>query len=684
MVSATGEQQRVLELLKKKRRAPQKQIEKLLGEKTSRTALSQLVRQGLIEKSYELGTARVKPKFEEYYTLFRPLDDDILKMTGRSRKQQVLLRALAEQTGPIDRPTLKKLPGGDNLTIKNLTKKGLIKVELQSVTRDPLATHQVAPDQPLKLTEDQSLAYEEIRKSLVSRKSRVFLLHGVTGSGKTEVYLQVLAEAIRQGKRGIVLVPEISLTPQTIERFAARFTSRVAVLHSHLTPGEQFDEWHRIKKGEFDVVIGPRSALFAPQPELGLIIIDEEHEWTYKQTEKSPRYHTRDTAIKLAELTGATVVLGSATPDIGTYERARRNEYSLLSLPKRVTPVADAPLPEVAVIDMRQELQAGAGNLFSRPLTAAIFEAVSAGEQVILFLNRRGAATFIQCRKCGLVLRCRRCEVSLTYHSINNMLVCHQCNFRRRMPDICPRCNSSRIKFLGTGTQKLEEEARIVFPGARITRWDSDATRSRGAHEDIMKALANHETDILIGTQMVTKGLDIPLVTVVGVVNADSALNFPHFLATERSYQLLSQVAGRAGRGERGGKVFFQTYNPDHFVIQAAAKHDYRIFYEKEAAYRQQFAYPPFRRLASLVFSHTNEGACQREAERFGREIDEEIRGRGISGLGVIGPAPAYIHRLRGRYRWQIILRGENPAGLLAEIPLPRGWTLDIDPVGLV
>jgi primosomal protein N' (replication factor Y) (superfamily II helicase) len=682
--SLSEEHRQLIEVLKQNDRTAQKKIDKLFGEKKSRTLTSQLIGRGFIRRTYELGTSRIKPKTEEFFSLARPLSNELLQQLHLSAKQQALVQAMAEQNVPLDRTTLRNLPGGDNPTIRALVEKGIIHVDTQTIIRDPMARQHTTPDKPLTLTADQETAFREIKASMENGGKQKFLIHGVTGSGKTEVYLQALSEAIRLGKQAIVLVPEISLTPQTIDRFAARFPNRVAVLHSHLSPGEQFDEWHRIKNGEFDVVVGPRSALFAPQPDLGLIIIDEEHEWTYKQTEKSPRYHARDAAIKLAELTGATVVLGSATPDVGTYERARRGEFRLLSLPQRVTPTENAPLPQVAVIDLKQELKAGADSLFSRPLKQAVAEAVASREQVILFLNRRGASTFVQCRKCGLVLKCRRCEVSLTYHSINNMLVCHQCNYRRRMPDACPRCGSLRIKFLGAGTQKLEEETKYIFPNAKILRWDSDATRAKGAHEDIMKTFATHEADILIGTQMVTKGLDIPLVTVVGVINADIALNFPHFLATERTYQLLSQVAGRAGRGERGGHVFFQTYNPDHFAIQAASKHDYRIFFEKEIIFRRELGYPPFARLASLVYSHSNEKSCQAEAERFGKQLDQEIKSRGIAGLSIIGPAPAYIYRLRGRYRWQIILRGANPTELMHEVPLPRGWSLDIDPVGLV
>jgi primosomal protein N' (replication factor Y) len=688
VASLSEEQRSVMELLSKSPRLGQKQIDQLLGERKARVTVSQLINRGLISRSYELQAPRVKPKTEQYYSLAMPAQNpETLRLVGRSARQAALVEALSQQSNPITWKILSERTNSDRATLNTLVKKGIISVNSTALIRDPMADYNILPGIPHNLTVDQSVALDAIKSSYVVKQSnspKVFLLHGVTGSGKTEVYLQALTEIIKLGKRGIVLVPEISLTPQTIERFSSRFPDRVAVLHSHLTLGEQYDEWHRIKKGEFDVVIGARSALFAPQPDLGLIIIDEEHEWTYKQNDTSPRYHARDAAIKLAGLVGATVVLGSATPDVGTYARALHGEFRLLSLPERVTPTENAPLPIVEVVDLKDELKSGVDGLFSRSLKVAVSEALSNKEQVILFLNRRGASTFIQCRQCGFVMRCRRCEVSLTYHSINDMLVCHQCNYHRHMPNICPQCFSTKIKFLGAGTQKLEEEANRSFAPARVLRWDSDATRGKGSHEDIMNAFVSHEADILIGTQMVAKGLDIPGVTVVGVINADIGLNLPHFLAAERTFQVLSQVAGRAGRGPGGGQVIFQTLNPEHFAIQAASKHDYRLFYEKEIAFRRNLGYPPFSRLASLVYSHTNDTRCQKEAERLKKQLEVESQAKGIGGLSFIGPAPAFIHRLRGRYRWQIILRGSDLSSFLAQVPLPRGWTVDIDPVGLV
>ena len=684
----TQEQRQVLELVQRGGRVSLRQIEKALGKKKAQTIVSQLVKRGLATRSYELERIKVKPKKVPYLRLevaATEAEQEAARLYKKgASKQAVLLEFLAQQTGPVPWAEARQNASCDKAVADALVRKGLATFQQVEVKREPISYRDITPSSPLTLTPAQSSAFKAIKSSLTEGNTQVFLLHGVTGSGKTEVYLQALAEVVGLGKRGIVLVPEIALTPQTIERFAARFPHRVAVLHSKLSLGEQFDEWQRIRDGEFDVVIGSRSAIFAPQPDLGLIVIDEEHEWTYKQHEQSPRYHARDVAIKLAELTGAVVILGGATPDVETFYHAQREDYRLLQLPKRVTPRDGSAMPQVEVVDLREELKAGNRSLFSRSLYQAMTKAVANGEQVILFLNRRGAATFIQCRSCGFVLRCRRCEVPLTYHLTENTLVCHQCNYRMPVPESCPRCTRRRMKFLGIGTQKLEQEVGYSFPTARLLRWDTDATRGRHSHDEILGKFRTHQADILIGTQMIAKGLDLPLVTLVGVVSADTGLNLPDFRAGERTFQLLSQVAGRAGRGTRGGKVIIQTYSPEHYAIQAAAEHDYASFYEREIDYRRQLHNPPFTRLARLIYSHTNDALCQREAERMRRGLSQEIESQGIADIELIGPAPAFIHRLRGRFRWQLILRGSELSAFLSPIPFPQGWTVDIDPVGLV
>jgi len=691
--SLSPEQKKVLELVGRQDKVSLKEIEKALGVKRARLLISQLVNQGLVTRHYELEKVKVRPKTVLYLQLAVTPDQAQQAAARlhnqRASKQANLLHFLAQQSRSLPLAEVRKSTGYSTAVINALGSKGLIQLQPVEVRRKPISYQGITPPQPPPLTADQESALSSIKSSLTrvakgNARPSVFLLHGVTGSGKTEVYLQALAEATKLGKRGIALVPEIALTPQTIERFSSRFPGRVGILHSKLSLGERFDEWQRIRNGECDVVIGPRSAIFAPQPDLGLIVIDEEHEWTYKQHDKSPRYHTREVAIKLAELSGAVVILGSATPDVETFYHSQTGDYRLLQLPERVVPSEGSPLPRVEIVDLREEFKAGTRSLFSQSLAQATAEAVAKGEQVIFFLNRRGGSTFIQCRHCGFVFRCRRCEVALTYHLTENMLVCHQCNYRQPLPQACPRCLSRRIKFLGTGTQKLEQEAGYAFPQARLARWDSDITRGKHSHQEISARFRAHEADILIGTQMIAKGLDLPLVTLVGVVSADTGLNLPDFRAGERTFQLLCQVAGRAGRGTMGGQVIIQTYSPDHYAIQAAARHDYASFYEREINYRRKLRNPPFSRLVLLTYSHPNDILCQRGAERMQQLLIAEIEARGIADLSLIGPAPAFIHRLRGRFRWQIILRGSEPSALLSQITIPRGWAVDVDPVGLV
>jgi len=690
--SLTQQQREVLVSIQRQGKASLRELEKKFGKKRTQTIISQLVGKGLAVRSYELEKVKIKPKAVPHLRL-KITADEALQEAARLRdkkatKQARLLEFLSQAAGPVPLSEARSSVDCSTSVAKSMVNRGLVSIEPIEVKREPISYRDIAPSHPPHLTTAQTSAFESIKSRLLQMATgdaspSVFLLHGVTGSGKTEIYLQALAEAVKLGKRGIVLVPEIALTPQTIERFASRFPQRVAVLHSKLSLGEQFDEWQRIRGGESDVVIGSRSAIFAPQPNLGLIVIDEEHEWTYKQ-DNSPRYHARDVAIKLAELTGAVVILGSATPDVVTFYHAQKGDYHLLQLPERIALGDDSSLPQVEVVDMRQELKAGNMSLFSRSLAEAMAWAIAKGEQVILFLNRRGGATFIQCRNCGFVLRCKRCDVTLTHHFAEDILVCHQCNYRMPVPQACPRCLSRRIKFLGIGTQKLEQEAGYTFPRARLLRWDSDVTRGKHSHQEILNKFRAHEADILIGTQMIAKGLDLPLVTLVGVVSADTSLNLPDFRAGERTFQLLSQVAGRAGRGSLKGQVIIQSYSPEHYAIQAAAKHDYTSFYQKEIDYRRQLHNPPFTHLACLIYSHTNDILCQREAERMKRLLSEEIGSRGIADLTIIGPAPAFVHRLRGRFRWQLILRGAEPSTLLSQIPIPQGWTVDIDPVTLL
>lgn len=695
--SLAAHQRRIMAFLQHKGKVRLQDLKKLSGQGATEAVLSQLVRKGLVVRTQEIEKARVSPRLVTYLTLAVPTDraQEIVSELERKRASQQagLLRLLVTEPGPIPLPDARRRLVFSSAAFQALRRRNLVSVEEVRVRRDPLAHRTFTATAPPSLTAAQEGAWSQIQAELKrlaagsapqSGPPPVFLLHGVTGSGKTEIYLQALAQAISLGKRAIVLVPEIALTPQTISRFAERFPNRVAVLHSKLSLGEQFDEWHQIKDGAFDVVIGSRGALFAPQPGLGLIIIDEEHEWTYKQQEQPPRYHARDVAVKLAQLTGSVVILGSATPDVATYHRAQRGEFRLLRLPDRITDGETSPLPQVEVIDLRRELKEGNRGILSRSLAASISAAMSNREQIILFLNRRGTATFVQCRDCGFVLRCRRCEVSLTYHAAEQDLVCHHCNYRTRTPEICPNCWSRRIKFLGVGTQRVEEEVAKAFPGARLLRWDRDITRGKYSHERIMARFLAHEADILVGTQMIAKGLDMPLVTLVGVINADIGLHLPDFRCSERTFQILAQVAGRAGRSKRGGRVIIQTYMPEHYAIAAASKHDYAAFYEKEIAFRRQQGDPPFRRLARLVYNHTNAAHCQKEAERMCQLLRQERDRQGLPNTDLIGPSPAFTQRVRGRFRWQILVRSPDPLPLLSQVAFPQGWAVDIDPVSLL
>jgi len=687
IASLDRHQTALLNLINGKGKVEVKEIEKVLGKKEARAVIGQLVRKRLIEKTQALEKSKVKPKTVPYLRSTSEAGRELERLIklNRAPKQAELLQLL--ESGPVALAEAKKRLGHIDSVVAALKKKGLVSVDKVQVYRDPLSGRTFAPSSAPTLTPAQEDAWRAVKAALIQQpqslpstaKPLVFLLHGVAGSGKTEIYLRALEQTVKMGKRAIVLVPEIALTPQTIRRFASRFPGRVAVLHSKLSLGEQFDEWGRIRDGAFDVVIGSRSAIFAPQPNLGLIVVDEEHEWTYKQHEQSPRYHARDVAIKMAELTGAVVILGSATPDIATYYKSQSGEYQLLELPQRIA----TSEKRVSVVDLREELKAGNRSIFSRPLSKAIKQALSAGEQIILFLNRRGSATFVQCRDCGYVTRCRRCDVPLTYHTAEGKLICHQCNYRIESPRLCPGCGSSRIKFLGIGTQRVEEEVHRAFPKAKTLRWDRDVTGGKHSHEEILDRFVAHDADILIGTQMIAKGLDLPLVTLVGVINSDVSLHLPDFRSAERTFQILSQVAGRAGRGPLGGQVIMQSYTPEHYAITCAAKNDYGQFYQQELAFRRQYQTPPFTRLARLLYTNANNSLCQQESNRVYRLLEEERLSRGLEGA-LIGPSPAFVPRVRGRYRWQIIFRGDDPGRLLDNISLPQRWVVDIDPVTLL
>ena len=642
-------------------------------------------------------------------------------------RRQSIVKFLQQQTRPIEVDWFEAETGATASDLKFLEANGLIRFKQQPIFRDPLADRIFVPVEPPTLTHDQSDIWDEIRATLsLSTSFLVYLLFGITGSGKTEIYLRAAAEVLKQGKQAIILVPEIALTPQTIKRFATRFSDRLAVWHSELSLNERYDTWRRVQLGQVDIVIGARSALFLPFDKLGLIVLDEEHDSSYKQSDagmndnpvRQPLYHARDAAVELARLSNATVILGSATPSLEAWSRAQRGEYRLLRLSQRIlshaqiiddqqahyhvtatayhAAEADAlftSLPPVDIVDLRAELKAGNTHIFSLRLQQALTEVLAHKEQAILFMNRRGSATFVMCRDCGEVLKCKRCDSPLTYHEpidsgqshgIAPTLICHTCNHHEVQPTVCPKCGSKRIRYFGTGTQKIESELAERFPSARVLRWDRDTTTTKGAHELILQKFSDHQADVLVGTQMIAKGLDLPLVTLVGVISADTSLHLPDFRATERTFQLLTQVAGRAGRGLLGGRAIIQTYTPDQYAIETAAHHDYEGFAARELDFRQLAKYPPYTRLARLLVWDKKADRAQKQAERVAEQIEAILFKRGLGRGSLIGPAPCFFARVRDFYRWHIILRHADPASIVRDLPLGMNWRVDVDPMSVL
>ena len=586
---------------------------------------------------------------------------------------------------------LLKLTGTTAETVRRLEDKGLVVISEQISERDPYANEHILPSLPLLLNTEQAAALKPI---IDAQEHRVFLLHGVTGSGKTEIYLQAIARALEQGKGAIVLVPEISLTPQTVERFKARFNSGplqtlVAVLHSHLSAGERHDEWHKIRDGRARIVIGARSAIFAPVEPLGLIIVDEEHEHSYKQ-EEAPRYNARDVAVVRGQMDGAVVVLGSATPSLESFRNAQKGKYTLLSMPTRVD---DKKMPVVRIIDMRMEMRKQRGvPIFSTPLKEAIARRLDKSEQTILFLNRRGYSSSLQCPKCGFVAQCPNCSVSLTYHRSVQKLMCHICGHNAPAPTICPdaNCRNPAIRYSGLGTQKVEETLTKLFPHATIQRMDTDILKRKEDYRRILGDFRLAKIDILIGTQMIAKGLHFPNVTLVGIIYADLSLHIPDFRAGERTFQLITQVAGRAGRGDVEGEVFVQSFTPHHPAIQFARRHDFEGFYEQEIDARRQLRYPPLSRIALLTIKGRNEEKVRFAADHVRKETQQLLEGTKDNML--MGPVPAPLARAETFYRYQIMIRTRQMSKVSAQLAelneklaLPEGLTLtiDIDPATL-
>ena len=599
---------------------------------------------------------RAKVKTEDWIRLnyvMQEYEEFIPTLSARAKKKISLLKTLAS----MERMEIQKksfLEDTDFTTadLNFAVEHNWIKIVQKEVSRDPYKGRFFKKSLPFQLNEEQQLAFDRVKEESINpHNSKVYLLEGVTGSGKTEVYLQWISEVIAKGQSAMMLVPEIALTPQMVERFKSRFGDRVAVLHSGLSTGEKFDEWRKIKNKEADIVVGARSSIFAPLENIGIIILDEEHETSYKQDE-SPRYHARDIAIWRGEFHHCPVVLGSATPSLESRARAQKGVYTLLKLTKRAK---EQILPEVHLIDMRNEFIHQKGS-FSQTLLKAIENRLEKKEQTVLLLNRRGYSSFVLCRDCGYVLECPNCDISLTLHMDTKTMKCHYCGHEERIPTFCPKCQSRQIRYFGTGTQKVQEELQEVFPDARIVRMDVDTTRRKGQHEAILKQFENQEADILIGTQMIAKGLDYPNVTLVGVINADTALNIPDFRSSEKTFQLLTQVSGRAGRGEKPGEVFIQTYNPTHYAIQLAQGHHYERFFETEMRMRHMANYPPYFFTTMITFSSEEEGVALKKAIEVHKSLMANVSPKAV----VLGPTAKSIARMNNRYYFQIIVKYKN------------------------
>ena len=651
-----------------------KKILKIFPGEISKSQLSSWKRKGLLNIDAGIGDKEVKPKFERV----------IIYQEGEptqpiSRKQSEILKWVKER-GEVSISEINKRFKSPSKAIQSLQAKGLISIFNREVCRDFSVQSELKPYPKPELTSDQGTALTEVSKGIHSKRFSPFLIYGVTGSGKTEIYLRAIEEVLNQGKEAIVLVPEISLTPQLLSRFKDRFGENLSLLHSGLGKGERYDQWRKIWKGEVKIAVGARSAIFAPFKNVGIIVVDEEHDPSYKQEEKL-RYHARDLAVVRAKQDEATLLLGSATPSLESFHNAEEGKFRLLKLPERVE---RKPLPLVEIVDMRNE-----EGLLSEKVRAGLQKNIEAKKQSLLFLNRRGFAHFILCPDCGFTFKCPNCTVTLTYHLRDRSLQCHYCDYRIRAPGDCPQCEGHRLQGMGIGTERLEEEIRFLFPETQVSRMDRDTTSRKHSHQQILKGLESGKIDILVGTQMIVKGHDFPNVTFVGVISADTSLHFPDFRSSERTFQLLTQVAGRAGRGEVFGEVVIQTFNPDHYSILKAKDHDFIGFYQEESQFRRALDYPPFFRLINFRLVGNSEKKTKAVSEEMGR-IGRDLLKRGYGkGIEILGPSAAPFAKMRGKFRWQMLAKGKSPKLLhqfaqelalqLEEETKGKGVNLDID-----
>lgn len=641
---------KIIEILKSHGSIEYKKLSSMIDSKLTRALLFEMKYKGIVEVEKEM-KQRINVKKYEIYV---PADYDkcnefVLNPPPRIRRQAEILKFILENEDELTLKEIIQKYHCSSSVIKSLEKNGYLIKKEKEVYRNPTAKNYRFDR--VELTEDQKDAIKRILDGYKNGRN-ISLIYGVTGCGKTEIYLNLVERFINEGSDAVVLVPEISLTPQTVERFKGRFGDIVAVLHSRLSDGERYDEWRKIKKGEVKVVVGARSAIFAPLKNLKLIVIDEEHEYSYK-SESSPRYLTREVAEYIVNQNGGLLVLGSATPSLESYFKAKTGVYNLVQIMNRID---NKRLPEVKIVDMRDELRNGNKSMFSRELYDSVRQNLDSGHQTILFLNRRGYSTFISCRACGYVSKCNNCDVPLTYHISKNRLICHYCGFEYEIPAVCPECGSKYIKYFGAGTEKIENDIKRCFPSARVLRMDVDTTRNKGEHERIYIDFKESRADILIGTQMITKGMDFKNVTLVGVIAADTTLNIPDFRAAERTFQLLTQVSGRAGRGEEPGRVIIQTYAPEHYSIVFASKHDYTGFYNKEIQIRKILNNPPFTDILYVLLTSENESELAKFALSLREVLHEIIKGQNIS---LLGPTPCHIYKIKNNYRWHIILKGD-------------------------
>ncbi len=693
----TPAQRRLLTLLDERGELSLETAQAALGSSLT-SVVAKLEGRGLIERVARVTHRSPHPRLERFVRLVRV--DETAVRGERAPRQRAVVDYLVQRSrlAPVAGDGLVPLAdvlartGTDHATVGALARKGVLE---EVVLPYDVRGRDAAPAPVPSLTPAQAVAWRQVERALEARDPTPLLLHGVTGSGKTEVYLRAVAWCLRHGRSALMLVPEIALASQVVRRFTARFPGAVAVLHSALSDAERYATWQAVAAGRYRVVVGPRSTLFSPVADLGLIVLDEEHEGAYKQ-EGEPRYHARSLAEHLAARQGAVVVLGSATPAVETFWRSEEPVGSgavrRLELPARVGPDLGErdgdrsrgvlALPDVDVVDMRLELHRGNAALLGERLQEMLRRTLAAREQAILFLNRRGLATVVLCRACGEALVCPFCDVPLVYHADRRRLLCHRCNHCEAPPRGCPRCGGG-LNYFGAGTQRVEEEVRRLFPQARVLRWDQDSVRREGGHEAMLGRVERREVDVVVGTQMIAKGLDLPMVTGIGVVHADTMLHLPDFRAGERTFQLLTQVAGRAGRRTPGSRVVVQSYTPAHYAIQAAARHNYAAFYAEEIDFRRVHRYPPFTRLVRYLYRAAEEATCAAEADEMARHLARHARARRAA-MDLLGPTPAFASRVRGRYQWQIVLRAPDLEPLLDGLPVRPGWTVDVDPQSLL